>query len=406
MSIRKKLIICLLHLGIIAHGQSLEDYIQEGLANNPGLKSKHQEYLAALETIDQSGALPDPQLAAGYFISPVETRVGPQRARFSFTQKLPWFGTLTQKKSVSSEMAQALLAAYELEKKSFVLALTSQWYTLYELDRNIVLAQQNLDLLKSFERLALTKYESGKSSLVDVIRVQLQFEAAEEKLAALRDQRMLQQSDLNLLIDKPKGSEVKLPDTLNSSFQITFDSVELLADHPSIDVIDHKLNQWTAQQQVAELSNKPSFGVGMDYAIVGNRENIDIVDNGKDIFMPMVSLSLPIFSKKNKGKVNEVIIQRDATKNLRAQKINDLTLFHEQALQEYKDGSRKINVYQSIINKSEQALRILISSYSASDQDFEDVLKMQQSIIENKMALEAAIKKMKIAHAKFEYLKN
>ena len=59
--------------------QSLEDYWQLAAENNPALKAKFTQYLAALERVDQQGALPDPTVSFGVFISPVETRVGAQR---------------------------------------------------------------------------------------------------------------------------------------------------------------------------------------------------------------------------------------------------------------------------------------------------------------------------------------
>ncbi|NQV01140.1 MAG: TolC family protein, partial [Bacteroidia bacterium] len=59
----------------------LESYLQEAAKHNPELKSRFNEYMAALEKVPQVGTLPDPTIAFGYFIMPVETRIGPQRAR-------------------------------------------------------------------------------------------------------------------------------------------------------------------------------------------------------------------------------------------------------------------------------------------------------------------------------------
>ena len=48
------------------------------------------------------------------------------------------------------------------------------------------------------------------------------------------------------------------------------------------------------------------IGFGLDYIPVEKRPNMDFADNGKDIFMPMVSLSLPIFNKKYKLKKSQL----------------------------------------------------------------------------------------------------
>ncbi|MEQ9007445.1 MAG: TolC family protein, partial [Ekhidna sp.] len=66
-----------------AAAQTLEDYFQIAAENNPGLQAKHKAFEAALERIPQANSLQDPTFSFGYFISQVETRFGPQRARFS-----------------------------------------------------------------------------------------------------------------------------------------------------------------------------------------------------------------------------------------------------------------------------------------------------------------------------------
>ena len=81
--------------------EPLDVYLKEAAQNNPGLKARYFAYQAALEKVPQVGALPDPQVSFGYFISPVETRVGPQRMRISAMQMFPWLGTLdSQQKSL------------------------------------------------------------------------------------------------------------------------------------------------------------------------------------------------------------------------------------------------------------------------------------------------------------------
>ncbi|MDZ7689755.1 MAG: hypothetical protein U5K69_01120 [Balneolaceae bacterium] len=85
----------------------LEAHLQTAAQNNPALKASFNHYLAALEQVPQVNALPDPELAFGYFISPIETRVGPQTARFSLSQMFPWFGTLDAREHIKINEAKA-----------------------------------------------------------------------------------------------------------------------------------------------------------------------------------------------------------------------------------------------------------------------------------------------------------
>ncbi len=92
-------ILFLLISSMVSAQDDLVGYLQTSAQNNPGLKARFNEYLAALEVAPQVKSLPDPQLAFGYFIQPVETRVGPQQFKISVSQMFPWFGTLKAKEN-------------------------------------------------------------------------------------------------------------------------------------------------------------------------------------------------------------------------------------------------------------------------------------------------------------------
>jgi hypothetical protein len=78
--------------------ESLDTYLKIAAENNPGLKAKFSDYMAAMEKVPQVGTLPDPQFAFGYFINPVETRLGPQKATLGLKQAFHGLDYLDQKK--------------------------------------------------------------------------------------------------------------------------------------------------------------------------------------------------------------------------------------------------------------------------------------------------------------------
>ena len=159
------LVIFFLICGGITYTQDLLDgYLLEAANNNPGLKSKFSEYLAALEKVPQVGALPDPQVSFGYFIQPVETRVGPQRARISVSQMFPWFGTLGAKKDVATEMAKSKYETFEEAKSRLFYDVKSDWYNLYFSQKAMDITLENIDILNTFRKLALIKVESGNGN--------------------------------------------------------------------------------------------------------------------------------------------------------------------------------------------------------------------------------------------------
>ena len=87
--------------------QQLTDYLKIAADNNPGLKSKFSDYMAAMQRVPQVSALPDPTLTFGYFVLTPETRVGPQNWNVSIAQQFPWFGLLKTQGDVATQFAKA-----------------------------------------------------------------------------------------------------------------------------------------------------------------------------------------------------------------------------------------------------------------------------------------------------------
>ena len=125
----KKLIFSVIGILLISAliAQSPNRYLKMAAEHNPGLMSKYKLYLSALEAVDQQAALPDPTLSFGYFISPVETRVGPQQFRLSLTQMFPWKGTIPLKKQAATLEAQMRFEEFMEAKNRLFFEVKVKW---------------------------------------------------------------------------------------------------------------------------------------------------------------------------------------------------------------------------------------------------------------------------------------
>ncbi len=133
MRILKNIFTLLLSCSTAAlEAQIPNSYLKQAAENNPGLQAKYAAFEAALQRVAQVNALPDPTLSFGYFISPVETRVGAQRARFSLTQMFPWFGTLAAQESRATLAAEAKYQEFLNAKNEIYYKVKAAWYPLYE----------------------------------------------------------------------------------------------------------------------------------------------------------------------------------------------------------------------------------------------------------------------------------
>ena len=85
---------------------TISDYLEYAAYNNPGLKAAFDRWTAALEKIKPARTLPDPRLSYSYYLSEVETRVGPQEYKLGISQKFPWFGKLDLKGEMAAQAAK------------------------------------------------------------------------------------------------------------------------------------------------------------------------------------------------------------------------------------------------------------------------------------------------------------
>src|SRR5690606_3798899 len=163
---KRTAIIILILLGSqnLSFAQSLEGYLQMAGENNPELKAYFSDYLAALERVPQVGSLPDPELSMGIFLKPMERYMGNQQADIQLMQMFPWFGTLGAQKDEASQMALARYEAFQDAKNRLFYQVKDTWYQMYRLDEEIRISEENLKILRTYERLALIRYQSAGGS--------------------------------------------------------------------------------------------------------------------------------------------------------------------------------------------------------------------------------------------------
>lgn len=384
--------------------QTLEESLKIAAENNPLLKAKYAEFEAALQKVAQVSSLPDPTLSFGYFVSPVETRVGPQQAKIGLTQMFPWFGTLKLAGNVYSLRAEAKYQEFINAKNELFMQVKLAWYPIYEVNQKIVLQKENKAILNSYKQLATTKFKNGKSSMVDVIRVDIMVENTDTDIKLLEDQLKPLVVQFNKLLNREENTTFQVDETIDLiEIPINYRKDSLLVNHPLLKALDLKMQ---SEQQAEELSKKqglPKLGVGLDYVFVGQGNN-SFSDNGKDVFMLMVSLSIPIYRGKYEAATKEAQLNQEAIANYKINIENTLISNYEMAWYELEKSRQLIELYQTQIVKTKQAISLLETAYSNSGKDFEEILRMQQELLKYQIATASETKNFYVALAKLDYL--
>ena len=389
----------------LTNAQSLDDYFKLAAENNPGLQAKYKSFEAAMQKVTQVSSLPDPNLSFGYFVSPVETRVGPQRARFSLTQMFPWFGTLKAQEDAATLMAEATYQEFLDARNKLYYQVSASYYPLYELHKLISIEEENQRILSLYKEIATIQFQNDKGSMVDVLRVDIMLKDATSNLSILEQKQKPLVTRFNKLLNRSDDDNIVVQDSLFTfSLPANYRKDSLLASNPILDELELKIEASKASEQAAIKQGLPKLGVGLDYVIVGQRTDVSLPDNGQDVFMPMVSVSLPIFRGKYKAAQKEAQLMQESYSLQREEAANRLISSYDMIWFEIQKQIELIQLYEEQIQESRQSLNLLFSAYSTSGKDFEEVLRMQQQILKYQKMKATALSEYHIALAELDYI--
>ncbi len=384
-------LLLLLISSMVSAQEELNIYLQTAAKNNPGLKAKFNEYMAALEIAPQVKALPDPNIAFGYFIMPVETRVGPQRFKISVSQMFPWFGTLKSIENAAIQLAKAKYEIFEDARASLYNEVRSNYYNLYFNKKAIDITIENIEILVIFQKLANIKVETGVVSAVDEYRIEMEIGDLENQLARLRDNQTVLKVMFNKLLNVENELEVLIPEILwesdfNFSRQTALDSIRT-SNHQLLS-IDFQSTALSYKREVASNMGKPDISLGLDYIAVGKGDN-NLA--GTDAFMfPRIGISIPLYRSKYKAMVQEVIYLEVAKENEKIERTNVLETLFENWWKDYRDAERRIHLYYSQSDLAHKALNLLETQYATGNSNFEEVLRMERKVLKYNLELEKA----------------
>lgn len=403
-----KLVTIIFFLGILEPlkaQEGLNGYLTMAAENNPGLKAVFSEYMGALENVPQVGALPDPQLAFGYFIQPVETRNGPMNFKISATQMFPWFGTLGARKDAATAEAKAQYEQFEEEKSKLFQEVKSNWYNLYFNSKATSITKENIQILNTFRQITMAKLEAGSISAVDQYRIEMEINDLENQLAYLNDKQHYLQVSFENLIGVSDKLNILIPDTLIAndryfSKEAVMDSIKL-QNHQLL-ALDLKMTALDQQKTAAKRVGRPNISVGIDYTFVGKGDNNM---SGKDAIMfPMVGISIPLYRNKYKSMVQEVVYKQAANEFKVDNTRNVLENLMEKSWNELTDANRRIELYNTQSDLAHRALRLIETQYANSTINFEEVLRMERKLLQYRLELEKATTDKMATLAFIDYL--
>jgi outer membrane protein TolC len=358
--------------------QTLQDYLQLAEQNNPQLKAALLASQSSFEKIDEAGSLANTTIGVGYFLQEAETRVGAQKTKLSVTQMLPWFGTLNAKKESAKFMAKATHNSVEITRRNLLLKVKQNYFELYEIQKHREILSENLTTLQFIKKLAVSALENNKTTLVDVLKINVEENELQNILQTKTEQLHAKKISFNLLLNREIESPISIANSLLLDDIIVENSRLLLHNNPNLNKMENEKQALEQLEIAAQKESLPAIGLGLDYVIVENRPVLNLDQNGKDIIMPMFSISVPLFSKKYVSKQKQLKLEQQAIEASQQEMYNNLQTNFEQALSNLKNAKMALETHNKNIIEVENAAAVLLTAYENGKTDFSQMLEIQQ----------------------------
>jgi len=393
-------------LSLFMNAQQLETFIDEALANSPEIQKFELQYSIASEKINEVDTMPNTEFGVGYFVSQPETRTGGQRFKVSVKQMLPWFGNIAARENYVGSLADAKYEDIVIAKRKLMASVSQSYYNLYANMANQAVLIENSSLLETYETLALTSVEVGKASAVDVLRLQMRQNEMEQLNKVLKQQYLAEQTRFNKFLNRDKDIAVNVVNELNiplEDFEINTKNLVLHSELLKYDKLYYSVEQ---SELLNQKESSPMIGFGFDYINVNKRPDMSFSDNGKDIIMPMVSVSIPIFNNKYKSKTKQNKLQQQEIIAQKQERFNTLETLLDKAINDRISARIRYVTQAENLKQAKDAEGILIKSYETGTIDFNDVLDIQELQLKFQLNKVESVKAYYIQTTIINYLTN
>lgn len=236
----------------------------------------------------------------------------------------------------------------------------------------------------------------ASGGMSDVLRIQMERAELEDNLKNLGSLRLVAEAQFNSLLNRPSETPVTVPDSLE---QLVFhlDEQQLMDSiftrNPMLTMIDAEAEAYRAKAKMDRRMSYPMIGVGLQYSLINKMDHpIGMADmNGKDMVMPMVKISLPLFRRKYNAQQRESQNYWRASELKRDNVQNQLHTEYISARQQLEDAARKLTLYSNQYDLSLSTWQLIVREFSAGRQSLTDVIQVERQMLDYKLKKSEAV---------------
>jgi cobalt-zinc-cadmium efflux system outer membrane protein len=389
----------------------LRRLVTETLDRNPEVAELVAAAGAAAERAPQVKALPDPVAGVTAYLQTPETRVGPQQAMVSLSQRFPWFGKLRLREQAALSEAAAARARVEAARLRLVTEVRRLAYEIAFQDAYEDVVHQDRATLAQYEEVARARYASGVGVEQGVIKIQAEITKDDARLLDIAARRAALRAQLNALRDRPDGTPVpvvSLPAYPKLTLALAALRQTALTRRPEIAGADAAIATSKTMVEVAHKDYSPDLTLGLVYGLVGKRTDpagraAPPPDNGQDVFGVTAGVNLPVGREKRAAGVKEAGERELAAEQAKRSAVAAIDRSLDDLAYRIPLTHQRLDLFAKVLAiQADQSLRSAEAGYAAGTLNALDLLDAERVLLEVHTATVRARADYAIAVAQLE----
>ena len=392
-----------------SHVNNLDELIELSLSRNSEIRALYAAWKTSEEAGNTISSLPDPIVGVGYFIEPVETAQGPQSAKISLGQTIPWFSKIRAARETSEYQSLQNLKALEAEKLSLIREISHLWVEAGHIRSKTSIIGAKTALSRDLEEILIVQYQSASISHKKLVEVQVQTLQLENDLRDVESQfyRLNVKLGSILKLDSPVPDDFLALQPGSSEYE--YSTGEVSRDHPRLQGLEAMVQETQARKASAQAAYIPDLKIGLDYILTDKKmtNGVDVDGSGKDPLILSAGIALPLWNwKSKKAEVKSSKWREKKARALLDAESSRLTQEYEISRSRLAENLRLIQLYEDqLIPKAHEIEKVMQQEYIGQSSDVFSYTMARQHVLDLQLELTNAQYSAQLHLADLSYLK-
>jgi outer membrane protein TolC len=180
---------------------------------NPAIKSAENKFSASVESFSQVANLDEILRQYSAFTAGIKTGVGPMKGQDPVTTKFPFPGRVSLQGEIVQQEAKAAWHSLEAVRRDVITTVRKTYWDLVFNRKAQKITADTVNLFEDLEAVATRRYEAGKTSFQDVVKIQVKRNVLQEDWITLKERQRSIEAKLTALLNLPPTNTIGHPAT-------------------------------------------------------------------------------------------------------------------------------------------------------------------------------------------------